>query len=906
MATFGRIYPTGDVSTSNLSFSTGSTGWDLIDDNPASGQPDSDYVSNDATESNATLYMDFTNPSDFDEITSLQWAMYCTGISSGDDDLTLDITVTDSSGTALTEVDTAFTHGTTSDGLVTGTFTTLNSPTNKTTWDDAQIRLDWTYTQNGGADDLQIRVYAVELQGNYTSSDTDFVDLEYDSFDDENGLFYWIGIEEGNMATPTYANALFDRNVDTRVDTWSGTAYPSEITDRVSPAVAGSRYISDNVANQFLYFALPGEMRVEGYHMRNSFDGQNSPRSWVLEGYNPNDATPDWVLLDTHSSDSTLNTAGEDALFIPTENDTGYYQKLRIRQTGVNSHANNYLVIDELEFYGRWKGLDELNPCPPGMADCRFRSDNDPSNDTGGIFYYVGTDGLTTSYTNPVDESGTAITASDQDGGTVTQRVADHDINTSGGRWGDWSNSNNDPWIKFDFDDGNGEKVVPIGFSYYPGYDLNHVWEEGDIQGSNNDSDWDDLMVYDGSGEEKHWGAHTDDIVSYFSMDNVTDSTQYRYIRFRQTGPNRAGNYYFTANHIEFYGYYGVESEPSIEIDLDGEVITGDTTVYNPSIDPGAVDIDLTGEVISDGTTVYNPTISATGVSQDIDLDGQVITGGTTVYNPSIDPGAVDIDLAGEIIAATATVYNPSVDAITDIDLSGEVVASTAAVYNPTLSPGVADIDLTDEIISDGTTVYNPTVVPGNVDIDLSGQIIAATTTVYNPEEVAATTLIDLDGEVIADGTTVYNPVLTPGAVDINLDGEVIDGTVIYAPSVDVPAVTITPVLIESTATIPAVTINVTIRPARIESTAEVFAPTVEGTDADINLSGQIITSTAQVFTPDWVVGEIVSVLVSQQIDIKTINQIISVLTKDQTITALETGQVSEAGTSSTNVEGEE
>ena len=788
------------------------------------------------------------------------------------------------------------------------------------------------------------------------------VDLDYSSVGDTNGLFYWLGTLEGTMATPSYKNPLEHGNIDVLVDTWDPTSFPHEIADRITPSASGTRYISEDVSGQYITLSLPGRMQLAGYTLVNSFDGQNTPRSWVMEGWNSSAATPSWVTLSTHSSDTTLAHGSNDsAYFTCTEGDEGYYDKIRFRQTGANSNGNDRIVLDQMELYGKWISSLELAPLPTGMDECFYRTDNDPSSDTGGIIYWVGTDLGTTSYTNPLATSGGSITTDASTNSADSDNVGAHDLNTASGRY--LSDNAANSWIEFDFDNGGGEKVVVRGFSYYPGYDHNHVFEEGELQGSNNGSDWTTIGTYDTSGAEKQIGSSVDDITNYWSVDDVTDNTQYRYIRLIQTGTNVAGNNYFSANHLEFYGAYGVESTGGETQDIAVTTISSGSTVNDVELTPGTVDIAVTDvesttsveniEVTSSADIALTSVASTTAVNNveigstaDIDLDGQIISGGTTVNDVELTPGsvdisvtpvasatsvnnveivaAIDIDLDGQIISETAVndveltpgtvdiavtdvesttaVNNVEVNSTTLIDLDGQVITGTT-VNNVELTPGSVDISLA--TVSSATSVENVELSAGAVDISLSGQIIASTASVENVE-VSSVTNIDLNGQIISGGTSVENIELTPGAVDINLDGQIVNNTIVFNIELSTPEVVIDldGQIIGNDATVNNITVTPGVADIAVTPVASALSvENIELTPGPVDISLTPVSSTSTVNDIDFIIGTITQVLVQQYINILTPGQQINILTVDQSINTLEPEQPIDTGESSTIVE---
>lgn len=387
----------------------------------------------------------------------------------------------------------------------------------------------WDWDNNSGWGMLNVALNEVPTQ-----------EMVWSSNGDTNGLFYYLGTNGG---TESWLNPLRYRNVDTRSFNTPGSQYPWYVANRETPA-SGTRYISDNaVVGQWLQFGFPGRMAVTDYTLTSSFDGQNIPRSWVVEG--SNDLSGSWTTIDTRTDDTSLTGSGATFHFTGLSGDTvTEFQWIRFRQTGVNSSSNNYLVIDEMEFYGRWWKTADLITTHTGHTVYDVM-DNGGATGTTGIMYNVGTFEGTQSWENPAGTTRLTATASSNSANAV--RATDTNITVSG-RYlsADTANS----WIKWDF--GLGSEVTVQGWAYYPSQDFNHVFEIGELQGSNNNSNWETLGTYDFSSISYRDGTD----LNYFSVDDVTNNKTYRWIRLIQTGLNNTNTDYLSVNYFDLYGTY--------------------------------------------------------------------------------------------------------------------------------------------------------------------------------------------------------------------------------------------------------------------------------------------------------------------------------------------------------------
>jgi hypothetical protein len=85
------------------------------------------------------------------------------------------------------------------------------------------------------------------------------------------------------------------------------------------------------------HYSVRSRRDTNGYHLR----------SWILEGSIDCES---WVEMDHHTNDLSLNSQGAIATF--SISSSSNYQYIRLRQMGVNSSGNNYLILNAIEFYG--------------------------------------------------------------------------------------------------------------------------------------------------------------------------------------------------------------------------------------------------------------------------------------------------------------------------------------------------------------------------------------------------------------------------------------------------------------------------------------------------------------------------------------------------------------------------
>jgi len=176
--------------------------------------------------------------------------------------------------------------------------------------------------------------------------------LTYVSDNDTNGLFYYLG---SNNLTSVFGNPQVN-----------GT-----ILGQFSSVLAGSvqllsnriddEFYTNNSPNSWVAFSIVGTLSisVSKYTIRTRpANTSQMLRSWVLEGTNTvgtfdvasiNAAT--WTTIDTRNNDATLTTVSQ-SYTLTANGATTPFKYLRFRQTGLNATGADYLVLNELEFYG--------------------------------------------------------------------------------------------------------------------------------------------------------------------------------------------------------------------------------------------------------------------------------------------------------------------------------------------------------------------------------------------------------------------------------------------------------------------------------------------------------------------------------------------------------------------------
>lgn len=190
----------------------------------------------------------------------------------------------------------------------------------------------------------------------------------------------------------------------------------------------------------------------------------------------------------------------------------------------------------------KWRRIPWATPADFGSTvSLVFSSDGD----TNGVFYFIGTAGITASFTNPqsVGSAPLVVTASGVLGGTeepvaaLSDRTAGHFYTTNVAS----------SWVKFDL--GVGRSLVLTAYSYrsrtgFTG-DFPTQWK---LEGSNDDSTY---TVID--------GPRTVSITAQNQWLTTTIAGQtigYRYFKWTQTAVNSASTNYFVFGEAELYGSF--------------------------------------------------------------------------------------------------------------------------------------------------------------------------------------------------------------------------------------------------------------------------------------------------------------------------------------------------------------
>jgi len=168
------------------------------------------------------------------------------------------------------------------------------------------------------------------------------ISLEYHSDFDEHGLFYYIGTNGGREE---WSNP----GIRGRARVTCSSQEKGNVVDVIGRAPTEC-WTMDVPASWIMINLGSTRSLVPNYYTLRH--GGNSKadclRNWTLQG--SNDAK-NWVLLNRHSSDCSLNGNFATCSW-PISNCTQAYRYFRVLQTGRNSSNHNFLSLSGIEFYG--------------------------------------------------------------------------------------------------------------------------------------------------------------------------------------------------------------------------------------------------------------------------------------------------------------------------------------------------------------------------------------------------------------------------------------------------------------------------------------------------------------------------------------------------------------------------
>jgi len=162
---------------------------------------------------------------------------------------------------------------------------------------------------------------------------------------DTNGFLYWLGTEKGTKPYHNPASSVISVTRSSVGDySESSSGYPEMAAGRD----AQQCYTHNSMNSWFCFNCEPYKIRPNCYTLRHWSKESYAVRQWVLEG-SVNGV--EWEELVVHCNDAKLEKVGSTASWgVP---DVGkFFSWFRVRQTGLNSAGNHYLMLSGFELYG--------------------------------------------------------------------------------------------------------------------------------------------------------------------------------------------------------------------------------------------------------------------------------------------------------------------------------------------------------------------------------------------------------------------------------------------------------------------------------------------------------------------------------------------------------------------------
>lgn len=178
----------------------------------------------------------------------------------------------------------------------------------------------------------------------------------YTADGDTNGLFYYLGTNEG---TSPWTNPVTAGKMSIVVKTLAAGTTAS-LVDREP-----NQFYTDNTPSRYIGIDI-GEgkgMIVSDYLLRNRVESIEYLRTWNLEGSNnvAGSTTADydaatWETIDSRMNDTLLTAANAYGHYVSEgAAKNKRFRFFRLIQTGLNGAGRDYLCIAEIELYGLFK-----------------------------------------------------------------------------------------------------------------------------------------------------------------------------------------------------------------------------------------------------------------------------------------------------------------------------------------------------------------------------------------------------------------------------------------------------------------------------------------------------------------------------------------------------------------------
>lgn len=168
--------------------------------------------------------------------------------------------------------------------------------------------------------------------------------IEYKN-DKLNGIIKYLG---GGDANKVINDKIIDiKSSSEYQDTYWNMKYVFDFND------SKKGFCSCNASNSWFCYDFKGrKVNLSHYSLQSHGWGERNTYhliSWCIEGSNDFDL---WFELDSRNKEESVAESNKTEIFEITKNCTGYYQYIRIRQTGLDTSNNYWLAFSAIEFFG--------------------------------------------------------------------------------------------------------------------------------------------------------------------------------------------------------------------------------------------------------------------------------------------------------------------------------------------------------------------------------------------------------------------------------------------------------------------------------------------------------------------------------------------------------------------------
>jgi hypothetical protein len=380
----------------------------------------------------------------------------------------------------------------------------------------------------------------------------EYKEFVYTSDFDGKGILYFLGT---NLGVSAWENPMGRGLVRVRASSLEKDSVPETAVVGLYPLRCVTK--NENLSWFEIDF-LTRSIAPSAYTLRHysSWDTE-ALRNWRLEGSNDGLS---WVTIREHLNDASLAKSGQSFTWSLSQPRESFYSRFRIIQTDKNSNNHYYLALSGFEIYGKLKDTvllpSYLAASVPEMRNIKtFRHSSDF--DTNGLFYYLGSSGLSAPWVNPVDLGEVIVTASDLSNDSVKEKyfVGRETVRLV-------TKNRDKSWFAVQL---KNSRIQPSAYTlrHYSSWDTEVVrsWR---FEGSNDGHNWELIRAHDNDtsipsqkGATRTWTVHC--------------ASSYSYFRIFQTGKNSNNHFYLAVSGFEVYGDVEFLNDRKDDLSFEGD-----------------------------------------------------------------------------------------------------------------------------------------------------------------------------------------------------------------------------------------------------------------------------------------------------------------------------------------------